>query len=93
MVFRIRRMLEVLAAVRPDDHERMSTGRRDCEELGRLYDELAPWNFSHDVLAHIASELVVIRAEDTGWSDWGTPEAIERTPAGSPSFLLGTDRR
>lgn len=79
MVFRIGRMLELLATLRPDDHARMSERRGCGVELERLYDELPPWNFSHEVLARIARELVVLRAENTGWSDWGTPEAIERT--------------
>jgi mannose-1-phosphate guanylyltransferase len=81
MVFRLRRMLDVLAALRSDDYARMSDRRRCWQELARLYDELTPWNFSHDVLARIARELVVIRAEGTGWSDLGTPEGIERTLA------------
>jgi mannose-1-phosphate guanylyltransferase len=38
-----------------------------------------PWNFSRDFLAHVPAHLAVVRVEDVGWSDWGTPEAIERT--------------
>lgn len=37
------------------------------------------WNFSRDVLAHISQHLLVVRGEGLGWSDWGTPEAVERT--------------
>jgi hypothetical protein len=39
----------------------------------------APWNFSSGLLARIPRDLLVLRVDDTGWSDWGTPEAIERT--------------
>jgi hypothetical protein len=40
---------------------------------------LPSWNFSREFLARIPQHLVVARADDLGWSDWGTPEAIERT--------------
>ena len=43
------------------------------------YDRLAAWNFSRDFLACVPQHLTVARADDLGWSDWGTPEAIERT--------------
>ena len=43
------------------------------------YASLPPWNFSHDFLTCIPEHLVVLRVEDVGWSDLGTPEAIERT--------------
>jgi hypothetical protein len=46
-----------------------------------VYDSLRAWNFSRDVLARTPGELVAIPAEDIGWSDWGTPEAIARTLA------------
>ena len=36
-------------------------------------------DFSRDFLARIADHLIVERADDLGWSDWRTPEAIERT--------------
>ena len=42
---------------------------------------LQPWNFSHGFLARMPEHLVVTRAGDVGWSDWGTPEAIERSLA------------
>jgi len=37
------------------------------------------WNFSHDLLSRMPEHLVVTRADGLGWSDWGTPEAIERS--------------
>ena len=51
------------------------------DSLSAAYERLAPWNFSRDFLARVAPHLVVARADDLGWSDWGTPEAIERTLA------------
>jgi len=49
--------------------------------LWAAYDRLAAWNFSRDFLARVPQHLMVARADDLGWSDWGTPEAIERTLA------------
>jgi hypothetical protein len=34
---------------------------------------------SHDFLSRMPEHLVVTRADGLGWSDWGTPEAIERS--------------
>jgi hypothetical protein len=49
---------------------------------GAAYESLAPWNFSPDFLADITGALMVLQVGDMGWSDWGTPEAIERTLLG-----------
>jgi hypothetical protein len=81
MAFRVDRMLDLIAALRPGDHERMTAAWRSPRALDALYDDMTPWNFSRDVLARASGALVVLRAERTGWSDWGTPEAIERTLA------------
>jgi len=56
--------------------EAPATGR-----LAAAYDRLAAWNFSRDFLARVPQHLMVARAGDLGWSDWGTLEAIERTLA------------
>lgn len=72
MVGRVRRFLELLDEVRPSDVVA-------SEASTRCYDRLAPWNFSRDFLALIPQHLLVTRADDLGWSDWGTPEAVERT--------------
>jgi len=79
MVFRTARMLELLASIRPESHRALADAASDPAALERLYDSVAPWNFSSDFLAHVPHELVVLRAEDTGWSDWGTRQSIERT--------------
>jgi mannose-1-phosphate guanylyltransferase len=69
MVFAVDHMLALVQRLRPADFGRMSVG------------DGAPtsWNFSSGLLARIPHHLVVLRVDDTGWSDWGTPEAIERT--------------
>jgi len=79
MVFRTARMLELIAAIRPESHRELAEVGEDASALEHLYASVAPWNFSSDFLAHVPHEMVVLRAEDTGWSDWGTRQSIERT--------------
>jgi mannose-1-phosphate guanylyltransferase len=79
MVARGARLLGLLRDVRPDDVARMAPLRADPDALAQPYERLPSWNFSSDFLARIPEHLVVARADDLGWSDWGTAEAIERT--------------
>ena len=79
MVARVRRVLELLRAVRPADVTPFEETPLDPPALAAVYDRLPPWNFSHGFLSRIPEHLVVTRADDLGWSDWGTPEAIERS--------------
>jgi mannose-1-phosphate guanylyltransferase len=79
MVFRTARMLELIAKVRPESYRELAQVGDDPGALDELYASAAPWNFSSGFLAHVPHEMVVLRAEDTGWSDWGTRQAIERT--------------
>jgi len=79
MVARVRRVLELIRALRPTDVAPLEDAPRDLAALATVYDRLQAWNFSHEFLARIPDHLVVTRADDLGWSDWGTPEAIERS--------------
>ncbi len=79
MVFHAARVLELIAAVRPDAYRAMVEAGSDADALERHYATAPAWNFSSDFLAHVPHEMVVVRAEDTGWSDWGTRQSIERT--------------
>ena len=79
MVARVRRVLELLRAVRPADVALLADTPRDVTALATVYDRLRAWNFSHEFLSRRPEHLVVTRADDCGWSDWGTPEAIERS--------------
>lgn len=81
MVCRVDRLLALATTLRPFDVTRLAAALDDRRALTTLYRDLAAWNFSHDLLAHVADHLVVVRAEDLGWSDWGTVDAIERTLA------------
>ena len=53
----------------------------DPDALAAAYQDLPPWNFSRDFLAHVSRHLIVTRTDGLGWSDWGTVGAIERTLA------------
>lgn len=79
MVGRVARFLELLAEVHPDAVGRLAAVARDPAALARAYGALPAWNFSRNFLQRIAGELLVLRGERLGWSDWGTPEAVERT--------------
>ena len=79
MVARVRRVLALLRALRPGDVALLEDVPIDVATLTTLYERLQPWNFSHGFLSRVPEHLVVTRADDLGWSDWGTPEAIERS--------------
>lgn len=79
MVFRASRVLELVAALRPEAYHALADAGSDAEAVERHYAAAPAWNFSSDFLAHVPREMVVVRAEDTGWSDWGTRQSIERT--------------
>jgi mannose-1-phosphate guanylyltransferase len=79
MVARARRVLELLRALRPDDVALLEDVSIDTSTLDTVYDRLQSWNFSRGFLSRVSKHLVVARADDLGWSDWGTPEAIERS--------------
>jgi mannose-1-phosphate guanylyltransferase len=79
MVGRVARFIELIREIRPEDVARLASVPAEADALEAAYDGMAAWNFSRDFLARVPEHLVVARADDLGWSDWGTPEAIERT--------------
>jgi mannose-1-phosphate guanylyltransferase len=79
MVGRVARLLALLAEVVPGAYEGLAPLAATPGAVAAAYDALAPWNFSRDFLQHIPRHLLVVRGEHLGWSDWGTPEAIERS--------------
>lgn len=79
MAFRVPRVLALLERCLPATLHALDVASRLRDTLERHYATEPGWNFSNDFLSAIAAELVVVRAEQTGWSDWGTPGAIERT--------------
>jgi mannose-1-phosphate guanylyltransferase len=79
MVFKVSRMLELLAEFVPDEYEKFSELLLWPERAARIYESLEPWNLSAQVLSRIPQHLVTLKVADVGWSDWGTRESVERT--------------
>jgi len=79
MAFQVSRVLDLIAQQLPEWHADLSAACADTWTLDAYYAAGRKWNFSHDFLATVAPQLVVVRTEHTGWSDWGTPSSIERT--------------
>jgi mannose-1-phosphate guanylyltransferase len=57
-------------------------GSDETEALGAAYHQMAPANFSRDVLSH-AEALAVMPVADSGWSDWGSPQRVFASLAGT----------
>ena len=75
MVFQPSRLLTLLQQRRRADVEKL----RGVIRSGGTYEEVPCWNFSADFLTQIAHYLLVVPVDGVHWSDWGTPEAVERT--------------
>jgi mannose-1-phosphate guanylyltransferase len=71
MVGRVRRLLEIVAMQHPGT----------LRLLARADARVPAWNFSRDLLARVPGELAVLPATPCGWSDLGTPDAVERALA------------
>jgi len=50
--------------------------KEDTERLGGFYETLPVRDFSREVLARYPERLAVIRMDDAGWGDLGTPEGV-----------------
>jgi mannose-1-phosphate guanylyltransferase len=57
--------------------------RAEGQILAQTYRELPAADLSRDVLAHTKG-LGVIAVDGAGWSDWGTPERVMESLAGTP---------
>lgn len=79
MVFKLSRMLDLLATLVPDEFNLLSVLRDAPHKAGDLYRVITPWNFSNRILARISQHLIMLEVTDVGWNDWGTRESIERT--------------
>jgi mannose-1-phosphate guanylyltransferase len=93
MVFRLGRMLDLLRRRRPAEAAQMRALVAAPQTARDRYAAVPPWNFSTGFLARVARHLVVVRTHDTGWSDWGTPQAVERTLAHTGQQPPWLDRR
>ncbi len=79
MVFRLSRMVELLRLMAPAGCDDLLDLIGHPERAAEVYRDLIPWNFSTQFLARIPEHLIVLRADNLHWSDWGTRAAIERT--------------
>lgn len=79
MVARVSHVVGLLERLVPAAVAALRPAVGDPVAAERTYLGLQAWNFSHQFLAKVTPHLVVLAAEGTGWSDWGTPESIERT--------------
>lgn len=73
----------------------VARARTSAEEEARaaeLYDSLPSGDFSHEILTRCPDRLAVLRMDDTGWGDLGTPggvlDAIQRDASAPASASL-----
>jgi mannose-1-phosphate guanylyltransferase len=66
--------------------ERYAVAIGACDEneaLHAAYEAMPAASFSRDVLAR-SRELAVLQVDGTGWSDWGSPQRVFASLAGTP---------
>jgi mannose-1-phosphate guanylyltransferase len=61
------------------------TSLRGRRALAQVYPDLPPADFSRSVLA-ATQDLAVATAPSCGWSDWGTPQRVFESLAGTPGM-------
>jgi mannose-1-phosphate guanylyltransferase len=71
---RARTFLELLESTMPDMLNTLRAAERQAGRADTLHNALQPSDFSHDVLTRCSGRLVVIRMENAGWCDLGSPE-------------------
>lgn len=79
---RARTFLEVLEQTVPDTLRRFapvtesSEPGRERAAANRIYEKLAPGDFSRQVLSRCTDRLIALRAPDAGWTDLGNPARV-----------------
>ena len=82
MVGRVEAFLGMVAAALPELLQRFESARlalgtaAEMEAVGKVYKDIAPANFSKEVLAVRPDDLTVLRLENAGWSDLGDPARV-----------------
>ena len=64
----------------------------EASALARVYKELAPADFSRDILQHVSERSMVMRMDNVAWCDWGHPQRVAATLSDiglHPSFESG----
>lgn len=69
--------LTVLRSVR---NGRLAPGY-EASALAKIYNDLAPADFSRDILQNVSSRSMVLRMEGVDWCDWGRPQRVSGTLA------------
>src|SRR5204862_3136872 len=54
----------------------------EADALQRVYDGMPSANFSREILAH-ADDLAVVPVTGSGWCDWGSPQRVLASLAGT----------
>lgn len=72
-------------AVQFERYARAVGALEEAYALEHTYSEMRRANFSADVLAH-AGELGVVPVVGSGWSDWGSPQRVFQSLAGTPAL-------
>ena len=79
---RARTFLDVLESAVPDALKSFQlvmgprVRKEDTERVAGLYETLPARDFSREVLTRYPERLAVIRMDDAGWGDLGTPEGV-----------------
>ncbi len=77
MVSRFDALLMVLRGI----HQGIFDPKCEPVVLKRLYEFLAPTDFSEDLLRHAADNCMLLPMRGMDWSDWGRPERVAATLA------------
>ena len=81
-VAQARTIVEMFERRLPETLKSLRRGQRDRETLERVYEELAPADFSRELLQGSESRLRVLGVPRCGWSDLGTPDRVRRCVRG-----------
>jgi mannose-1-phosphate guanylyltransferase len=78
MIGRVRTFLEVLRQSVPEVFRAFQAAERSAGMLDadEVYSSLVPGDFSTQVLSALPDRLAVLRLDNVGWSDLGTPERV-----------------
>jgi mannose-1-phosphate guanylyltransferase len=79
IIGRVRTFLDALRQSVPEvfrAFERAPERRAGMLDADKVYSSLAPGDFSKQVLSALPDRLAVLRLDNVGWSDLGTPERV-----------------
>lgn len=85
MVGKVSSFLNLIAQTQPNFYNMFASIRYTMNTvvekpiLYDIYREIAPINFSSEVLEKNPGALMVMRVKNVGWSDWGKPQRVMHT--------------